>query len=276
MRFVETIRLTRRRLPHWEVEQGRYFVTVRCADSLPAPVLARLVDIQRGMAQIVPQSAPFLAAQHQLFRTLDKHLDAGFGSCPLRVPAAAAVVVEELAALADWRITCLTAVAFVHSQAGRAQTCPTEMRIIVQRVSSASVTVAGRDRGRIERGLLVLVGVEAGDTAADGEWLAQKLVKLRLFDVADGNMNKSVTDIGGDIQLVSQFTLHASTQKGTRPSFNKAARPEHAWPLYEKLAAQLTAALGRPVATGEFGALMQVALVNDGPVTLVIDSKLRE
>jgi D-tyrosyl-tRNA(Tyr) deacylase len=150
------------------------------------------------------------------------------------------------------------------------------MRIVVQRVSSASVTIAGRVAGRIERGLLVLVGIESADTSADGEWLAQKIVKLRIFADADGHMNLSVADIGGGILLISQFTLHASTQKGARPSFNAAARPEHARPLYEQFAAQLSAALGRPVATGEFAAHMAVALVNDGPVTLIIDSKLRE
>lgn len=150
------------------------------------------------------------------------------------------------------------------------------MRVVLQRVSSASVTIAGRVAGRIERGLLLLAGIESADTAADGEWLAGKIVKLRIFADEAGQMNKSVTDIGGGILLISQFTLHASTQKGTRPSFNQAARPGHARPLYEQFIAQLSAALGRPVATGEFGAGMHVALVNDGPVTLVIDSKLRE
>jgi D-tyrosyl-tRNA(Tyr) deacylase len=150
------------------------------------------------------------------------------------------------------------------------------MRVVLQRVSSASVTIAGRVAGRIERGLLVLVGVEGADSAADGEWLAGRIAKLRIFADEAGQMNKSVTDIGGGILLISQFTLHASTQKGTRPSFNRAARPEHARPLYEQFAGQLTAALGRPVATGEFGATMEVALVNDGPVTLVMDSRLRE
>jgi len=149
------------------------------------------------------------------------------------------------------------------------------MRTVIQRVSSASVTIDGRISGRIDRGLLVFVGIEAADTAADGEWLAQKIVKLRLFADEAGLMNRSVADIGGGLLLISQFTLHASTQKGTRPSFNAAARPEHARPLYEQFIVQLTAALGRPVATGEFGAMMQVALVNDGPVTLIIDSQQR-
>ena len=158
------------------------------------------------------------------------------------------------------------------------------MRILVQRVSSASVTIAGQVMGRIDRGLVVFVGIESADTAADGEWLAQKIVKLRIFaDEAacpepgrGGQMNRSVVDIGGGILVISQFTLHASTQKGTRPSFNHAARPEQARPLYEQFIRQVTLALGRPVAAGEFGADMQVALVNDGPVTIIIDSKQRE
>jgi len=168
------------------------------------------------------------------------------------------------------------------------------MRVVIQRVSSASVTIGDRIAGRIERGLLILVGIEASDTAADGEWLAQKITKLRIFEDEGGQMNKSVADIGGGILLVSQFTLHASTQKGTRPSFNAAARPEHARPLYENFIEQLRSALGgvdrpvvsgvgRPVVsevervqTGEFGAMMKVALVNDGPVTIIIDSKIRE
>jgi D-tyrosyl-tRNA(Tyr) deacylase len=150
------------------------------------------------------------------------------------------------------------------------------MRVVVQRVSSASVTIAGRVAGNIDRGLLVLLGIEPADTAADGDWLAAKLVALRIFADEAGQMNKSVADIGGGILLVSQFTLHASTRKGTRPSFNAAARPEHAQPLYQQFIAQLSAALVRPVQTGEFGAMMEVALVNDGPVTLIIDSKQRE
>jgi D-tyrosyl-tRNA(Tyr) deacylase len=150
------------------------------------------------------------------------------------------------------------------------------MRVVIQRVSSASVTIGGRVAGHIDRGLLVLVGIESTDTAADGDWLAQKITKLRIFPDEAGQMNRSVTDIGGGILLISQFTLHASTAKGTRPSFNAAARPEHARPLYEQFIAQLSSALGQPAQTGEFGAMMQVALVNDGPVTLIIDSKLRD
>jgi len=150
------------------------------------------------------------------------------------------------------------------------------MRVVLQRVSSASVTVDGRVTGQIGRGQLVLAGIEDADTVADGEWLAQKLVKLRIFADAEGQMNLSVQDIAGGILLVSQFTLFASTRKGTRPSFNKAGRPEHARLLYGQFIAQLSAALGRPVATGEFGAMMEVALVNDGPVTIILDSKARE
>ncbi len=158
------------------------------------------------------------------------------------------------------------------------------MRVVLQRVSSASVTIEGRITGAIERGLLVLVGIESADTPADGEWLAQKIIRLRIFSgkaASEGSgredlMNQSVAGIGGGILLVSQFTLHASTRKGTRPSFNAAARPEQARPLYDEFIRQLGAALGQPVQTGEFGAMMQVRLVNDGPVTLLLDSKLRE
>jgi D-tyrosyl-tRNA(Tyr) deacylase len=150
------------------------------------------------------------------------------------------------------------------------------MRAVVQRVSSASVTVAGNEIGAIQGGLLVLLGVGQEDTPADAQWLAEKIAALRIFEEADGRMNRSVVDIAGGMLVVSQFTLLASTRKGTRPSFNDAARPEVAIPLYEAFKGFAAAALGRPVASGEFGAMMQVALVNDGPVTLVIDSKLRE
>lgn len=149
------------------------------------------------------------------------------------------------------------------------------MRVVVQRVSSASVTVGERITGRINQGLLVLVGIEAADGETDGQWLAEKLIKLRVFTDDAGLMNRSVADIAGSLLLVSQFTLHASTAKGTRPSFTAAARPEHARPLYERFASQITELLGHPVQTGEFGAMMQVQLVNDGPVTLIIDSKTR-
>ncbi|MBI5766741.1 MAG: D-tyrosyl-tRNA(Tyr) deacylase [Verrucomicrobia bacterium] len=159
------------------------------------------------------------------------------------------------------------------------------MRAVVQRVSSARVTIDGRVAGAIERGLLVLLGIAPTDTAADGEWLAQKIAALRIFEDAEGRMNRSVVDVaaaGGALRpdtptvlVVSQFTLFASTRKGTRPSFNDAAKPDLAIPLYEKFLAQMEAALGRTVARGEFGAMMQVALVNDGPVTLIIDTRER-
>ena len=151
------------------------------------------------------------------------------------------------------------------------------MRAVLQRVSSARVTVDGAVTGEIGRGLLVLVGVGRDDTPADGQWLAERIVRLRIFDdESTGQMNRSVQEVGGGVLVVSQFTLFASTRKGTRPSYSDAARPEIAAPIYEEFVAQLAAALGRPVATGRFAAMMDVALVNDGPVTLVIDSKTRE
>ena len=149
------------------------------------------------------------------------------------------------------------------------------MRVVIQRVSSASVTIAGEVTARIGPGLMILVGIETADTAEDGDWLAQKITRLRLFDDKDGRMNLSVVDTHGEILLVSQFTLHASTAKGTRPSFNAAARPEHAQPLYELFIKQLEQALGRPVFTGRFGAMMEVEIINNGPVTLIQDSKNR-
>lgn len=150
------------------------------------------------------------------------------------------------------------------------------MRAVVQRVSSARVTVAGEVTGEIGRGLLVLLGVAQGDAEADAQWLAEKIVALRVFEDADGKMNRNVVDAAGGVLVVSQFTLLASTRKGTRPSFNDAARPELAIPLYEAFNRFAATALGRPVATGRFAALMEVTLVNDGPVTLVIDSRQRE
>ena len=150
------------------------------------------------------------------------------------------------------------------------------MRAVVQRVSSASVTVEGAVIGAIDRGLLVLLGVAPADTEADVQWLAEKICALRIFEDGEGKMNLSVRDVAGGILVVSQFTLFASTRKGTRPSFNDAAKPELAIPLYESFCRQATAALGRPVATGRFAAMMEVALVNDGPVTLLLDSKARE
>jgi len=147
------------------------------------------------------------------------------------------------------------------------------MRVVIQRVSSASVTIDGDVTAQIGAGLLLLVGIEAADDASDGEWLASKIVRLRIFADENGQMNRSVADVGGEILLVSQFTLHASTAKGTRPSFNAAARPEQAKPLYELFIKQLEQALARPIQTGRFGAMMDIALVNNGPVTLIQDSK---
>jgi D-tyrosyl-tRNA(Tyr) deacylase len=150
------------------------------------------------------------------------------------------------------------------------------MRAVVQRVKSASVTIENEIVGAIERGLVVLLGIEASDTNEDLEWLAGKLVSQRLFSGVDGAWECSVVEVGGGILLVSQFTLHASTRKGTKPSWHRAAKPDQAIPLYEAMAARLHELLGRPVATGKFGAMMDVALINDGPVTLLIDSKSRE
>jgi D-tyrosyl-tRNA(Tyr) deacylase len=150
------------------------------------------------------------------------------------------------------------------------------MRAVIQRVSRADVKIDGRVAGEIGPGLLVLLGVAAGDQKEDATWLAAKIARLRIFPDDAGQMNRSVQDIGGGILAVSQFTLIASTRKGTRPSFNDAAKPEIARPLYETFLVELEMALGRAVARGEFGANMQVSLINDGPVTLVIDSRARE
>jgi len=147
------------------------------------------------------------------------------------------------------------------------------MRAVVQRVSSASVTTAGGASAVIGRGVMVLLGVGKDDTADDAAWLAEKVSKLRIFPDGEEQMNRSVVDIAGEALVVSQFTLHASVRKGTRPSFNDAARPELARPLYEEFVRHLESALGRPVGTGEFGAMMQVSLVNDGPVTILIDTR---
>lgn len=150
------------------------------------------------------------------------------------------------------------------------------MRVVIQRVAEASVTVDGQVTGAIEQGLLVLMGVEDADTLEDQEWISGKIVNLRIFDDENGVMNKSVLDIGGSILLVSQFTLHASTKKGNRPSYIKASKPEIAIPIYEGMIVQLGKDLGKPVATGIFGADMKVRLLNDGPVTIVMDSKNKE
>jgi D-aminoacyl-tRNA deacylase len=150
------------------------------------------------------------------------------------------------------------------------------MRVLLQRVSQASVTIGGAGKSRIGPGLLLLVGIGQDDTRADLEWIARIVASLRIFEDGEGKMNRSVADIGGEILAVSQFTLHAQLKKGNRPSFARAAGPEAAVPLYEEFVAELSRSLGKEVSTGEFGAMMEVALVNDGPVTLWIDSKNRE
>lgn len=147
------------------------------------------------------------------------------------------------------------------------------MIVVIQRVSESSVTINGNIKAAIGTGVMVLLGIEEADGVEDVEWLSKKIVNLRIFDDENGVMNKSLLDVGGEVLLISQFTLHASTKKGNRPSYIKAARPETAVPLYEKMIAQLSADLGRPAKSGEFGADMKVALVNDGPVTIIIDSK---
>ena len=147
------------------------------------------------------------------------------------------------------------------------------MRAVVQRVKSASVTVDGSVVGAIEKGILILLGVEAGDTTSDLEWLVSRLARIRIFEDENEKMNLSVRDVGGDALVVSQFTLFGSMKKGSRPSFNRAAVPAEAIPLYESFVAALSEALGKPVPTGKFGAMMDVALVNDGPVTIVLDSR---
>jgi D-tyrosyl-tRNA(Tyr) deacylase len=150
------------------------------------------------------------------------------------------------------------------------------MRVVIQRVSSASVTIKDKLGASIQHGLLVLVGIEEQDTTEDGHWLASKIVNLRIFTDENGVMNRGIKDSNGDIIVVSQFTLHALTKKGNRPSYIKAARPEIAIPLYENFIHQLENQLGKKIQTGVFGADMQVALVNDGPVTIMIDSKNKE
>lgn len=150
------------------------------------------------------------------------------------------------------------------------------MRTVSQRVSQASVTIGGGQRCQIGRGLLILVGFEAADTQEDIDWMARKLLALRIFDDERGVMNRSVMDVGGDICIVSQFTLHALTAKGNRPAYIRAAGRDIAVPLYEKFVKAMEQGLGRPVATGVFGADMQVGLINDGPVTICIDTKNKE
>ena len=150
------------------------------------------------------------------------------------------------------------------------------MRALVQRARDASVSVDGRVVGAIGAGLLVLIGITADDTADDRDWLVRKIVQLRVFDDDAGVMNRSVVEAGGEILAVSQFTLYASTRKGNRPSYAAAARPEVAEPAFDAVVAALATALGKPVPTGVFGAQMEVLLVHDGPVTIALDSRVRE
>lgn len=150
------------------------------------------------------------------------------------------------------------------------------MKLVIQRVSQASVTIAGKKTGAIEQGLLLLAGIAPDDTEEDLQWLSRKTVQLRIFNDEAGKMNKSLQEVNGNILLISQFTLHASTKKGNRPSYINAAPPEIAIPLYERFIQILSTDLGQPIQTGIFGADMKVSLLNDGPVTIIIDSKNRE
>lgn len=150
------------------------------------------------------------------------------------------------------------------------------MKTVIQRVTNADVTIDGVVKSAIQQGLLVLLGIEDADGMEDITWLSNKIVNLRIFNDENGVMNKSLLETGRDILLVSQFTLHASTKKGNRPSYLKASKPDIAIPLYEKMKQQLEADLGKPIGTGEFGADMKVSLLNDGPVTIIIDTKNRE
>jgi D-tyrosyl-tRNA(Tyr) deacylase len=150
------------------------------------------------------------------------------------------------------------------------------MRVVIQKVSEAKVTVEGEQVSSIGKGLLVLLGIEDADTKEDIDWLVKKIVQLRIFNDENGVMNRSVQDVGGDIIVVSQFTLHANTKKGNRPSYIRASKPDFAVPMYEKFIAKTEATLGKKVGTGIFGAMMDVSLVNDGPVTIIIDSKQKD
>jgi D-tyrosyl-tRNA(Tyr) deacylase len=150
------------------------------------------------------------------------------------------------------------------------------MRAVIQRVSRASVTISKKIKSQIGPGLLVLIGIEDSDNETDIEWLCNKIIHLRLFDDIDGVMNLSVMDIHGEILVISQFTLHAKTRKGNRPSYIRAASPEIAIPLYNRFTERLSRLLGKEAGTGEFGAMMQVELINDGPVTIIIDTKEKE
>ena len=150
------------------------------------------------------------------------------------------------------------------------------MRVVIQRTTHASVTIGGQLKSAIGPGMLILVGIEDADGPEDIDWLCKKIVNLRIFDDENGVMNKSILETNGEILVVSQFTLHASTKKGNRPSYIRAARPETAIPLYEQFCRSLTEALGKEIGTGTFGADMKVELLNDGPVTICIDSKHKE
>ena len=150
------------------------------------------------------------------------------------------------------------------------------MRIVCQRVSRASVSIDQKIRNSIHQGLLIFLGIEDADTMEDIQWLCGKIARLRIFDDGQGVMNLSVKDIEGEVLVISQFTLHASTKKGNRPSYMKAARPEKAIPLYEQFIETLKSEIKQVVKTGKFGAFMEVTLINDGPVTIIIDSKIRE
>ncbi len=150
------------------------------------------------------------------------------------------------------------------------------MRAVIQRVKRAQVAIEGKIESSVEAGLLVFVGIEDSDSREDAEWIARKIVRLRVFDDESGIMNRSVQDSGGDILVVSQFTLHANVRKGNRPSYHRASKPETAIPLYEYFAQTIEQELGKPIQTGVFGAIMEISLLNDGPVTIFIDTKIKE
>ncbi len=150
------------------------------------------------------------------------------------------------------------------------------MRAVIQRVSQASVKIEGKIKGEINHGLLILLGIETGDSAEDIQWLCRKISNMRIFSDENNAMNLSIKDIDGEALIISQFTLHASTKKGNRPSFIKAAKPDISKPLYEEFLTEFEKHLAKPVSSGEFGADMKVSLLNDGPVTIIIDSKNKE
>ena len=150
------------------------------------------------------------------------------------------------------------------------------MKVVIQRVNEASVSIDGQVAGAIQKGLMVLLGIETTDTMEDVDWLSNKIVQMRIFDDAEGVMNLSVKEVAGNILLVSQFTLHASTKKGNRPSYIAAAKHDISVPLYEAMIKKLSADMGAPIQTGVFGADMKVALINNGPVTIIVDSKNKE